>query len=73
LIPVLLPLLVRGRIIPEQKHPITRWMQAMYAPVLRFALRYRQFVVGIAIVLALATIPLYKLIGSEFMPPLYEG
>ncbi|HFD2299912.1 TPA: efflux RND transporter permease subunit, partial [Legionella pneumophila] len=53
LIPVLLPLLVRGRIIPEQKHPITRWMQAMYAPVLRFALRYRQFVVGIAIVLAL--------------------
>lgn len=73
LIPVLLPLLVRGRIIPEQKHPITRWMQAMYAPVLRLALRYRQFVVGIAIVLALATIPLYKLIGSEFMPPLYEG
>ncbi|HFD2300201.1 TPA: efflux RND transporter permease subunit, partial [Legionella pneumophila] len=52
LIPVLLPLLVRGRIIPEQKHPITRWMQAMYAPVLRLALRYRQFVVGIAIVLA---------------------
>ncbi|HAT7963719.1 efflux RND transporter permease subunit [Legionella pneumophila] len=73
LIPVLLPLLVRGRIIPEQKHPITRWMQAMYAPVLRLALRYRQFVVGIAIVLAMATIPLYKLIGSEFMPPLYEG
>ncbi|HAT8370433.1 CusA/CzcA family heavy metal efflux RND transporter [Legionella pneumophila] len=73
LIPVLLPLLVRGRIIPEQKHPITRWMQAMYAPVLKLALRYRQFVVGIAIVLALATIPLYKLIGSEFMPPLYEG
>ncbi|CZJ32050.1 Cation efflux system protein CusA [Legionella pneumophila] len=70
LIPVLLPLLVRGRIIPEQKHPITRWMQAMYAPVLRLALRYRQFVVGIAIVLAMATIPLYKLIGSEFMPPL---
>ncbi|HCR5173509.1 TPA: efflux RND transporter permease subunit, partial [Legionella pneumophila] len=55
LIPVLLPLLVRGRIIPEQKHPITRWMQAMYAPVLRLALRYRQFVVGIAIVLAMAT------------------
>ncbi|HAU1690302.1 TPA: efflux RND transporter permease subunit [Legionella pneumophila] len=73
LIPVLLPLLVRGRIIPEQKHPITRWMQAMYAPVLRLALRYRKFVVGIAIVLAMATIPLYKLIGSEFMPPLYEG
>ncbi|HGT2643498.1 TPA: efflux RND transporter permease subunit [Legionella pneumophila] len=73
LIPVLLPLLVRGRIIPEQKHPITRWMQTMYAPVLKLALKYRKFVMGIAIVLAMATIPLYKLIGSEFMPPLYEG
>ncbi|CCD08944.1 copper/silver efflux system, membrane component [Legionella pneumophila subsp. pneumophila] len=73
LIPVLLPLLVRGRIIPEQKHPITRLMQTMYAPVLQLALRYRKFVMGIAIVLAMATIPLYKLIGSEFMPPLYEG
>ncbi|CZG46795.1 Cation efflux system protein CusA [Legionella pneumophila] len=73
LIPVLLPLLVRGRIIPDQKHPITRLMQTMYAPVLKLALRYRKFVMGIAIVLAMATIPLYKLIGSEFMPPLYEG
>ncbi|HEA4144443.1 TPA: efflux RND transporter permease subunit, partial [Legionella pneumophila] len=71
LIPMLLPLLVRGRIIPEQKHPITRFMQKMYAPVLRLALRYRKFVMGIAVVAALSIIPLYKLIGSEFMPPLY--
>ncbi|HAT1924076.1 TPA: CusA/CzcA family heavy metal efflux RND transporter [Legionella pneumophila] len=73
LIPVLLPLLVRGRIIPEQKHPITRLMQSMYAPVLTLALSYRKVVVGVAIVVALTTIPLYKLIGTEFMPPLYEG
>ncbi|WP_262055448.1 efflux RND transporter permease subunit, partial [Legionella pneumophila] len=73
LIPVLLPLLVRGRIIPEQKHPITRFMQKMYAPVLRLALHYRKLVIGIAVVVALSIIPLYKLIGSEFMPPLYEG
>ncbi|HAT7823869.1 TPA: CusA/CzcA family heavy metal efflux RND transporter [Legionella pneumophila] len=73
LIPVLLPLLVRGRIIPEQKHPITRFMQKMYAPVLRLALHYRKLVIGIAVMVALSIIPLYKLIGSEFMPPLYEG
>ncbi|MFO9572935.1 CusA/CzcA family heavy metal efflux RND transporter [Legionella pneumophila serogroup 1] len=73
LIPVLLPLLVRGRIIPEQKHPITRSMQAMYSPVLKLALKYRKLVMGIAVVIALSIIPLYKLIGSEFMPPLYEG
>ncbi|KTD21229.1 chemiosmotic efflux system B protein A [Legionella londiniensis] len=73
LIPVLLPLLVRGRIIPEQKHPITRFLQKIYAPILRLSLKYRTFVVVIAVLAALATVPLYKLIGSEFMPPLYEG
>src|SRR3990167_2649898 len=73
LIPMLLPIFVRGRIIPDQKHPITRVMQKMYAPVLKLALHYRGVVVAIAVVTALATVPLYKLIGSEFMPPLYEG
>ncbi|HAT1902330.1 TPA: efflux RND transporter permease subunit [Legionella pneumophila] len=73
LIPVLLPILVRGRIIPEKKHPITRLMQTLYAPVLQFALNYRKLVMGIAMVASLSIIPLYKLIGSEFMPPLYEG
>ncbi|HAT1770878.1 TPA: efflux RND transporter permease subunit [Legionella pneumophila] len=73
LIPMLLPIFVRGRIIPEQKHPITRLMQKMYTPILKLALHYRGFVLGIAVVAALVTIPLYKLIGSEFMPPLYEG
>ncbi|HBB7078051.1 CusA/CzcA family heavy metal efflux RND transporter [Legionella pneumophila serogroup 1] len=73
LIPVLLPILVRGRIIPEKKHPITRLMQTLYAPVLQFALNYRKLVIGIAMVASLSIIPLYKLIGSEFMPPLYEG
>ncbi|HAU0830162.1 TPA: efflux RND transporter permease subunit [Legionella pneumophila] len=73
LIPVLLPILVRGRIIPEKKHPITQLMQTLYAPVLQFALNYRKLVMGIAMVASLSIIPLYKLIGSEFMPPLYEG
>ncbi|CAM3018116.1 MULTISPECIES: efflux RND transporter permease subunit [Legionella] len=73
LIPMLLPLLVRGRIIPEEKQPITRLLKKMYAPVLRVALMHRKIVVVIAAILALTTIPLYKFIGSEFMPPLYEG
>ncbi|HBD9275137.1 TPA: efflux RND transporter permease subunit [Legionella pneumophila] len=73
LIPMLLPILVRGRIIPEQKQPINRFFKAIYAPVLRFALMHRKIVVTIAAILALTIIPLYKIIGSEFMPPLYEG
>jgi Cu(I)/Ag(I) efflux system membrane protein CusA/SilA len=73
LIPMLLPIFVRGRIIPEQKQPITRFFKAIYAPVLRIALMNRKIVAIVAIILALTIIPLYKIIGSEFMPPLYEG
>lgn len=73
LIPVLLPIFVRGRIISEQKHPITRFLQNSYAPILKLSLKYRTVVIVIAALAALATIPLYKRLGSEFMPPLYEG
>ncbi|HHY0177168.1 TPA: efflux RND transporter permease subunit [Legionella pneumophila] len=73
LIPMLLPILVRGRIIPEQKHPITRFLQKIYAPVLKLALKHRNSVMAVAVLFALSTIPLYKMIGTEFMPPLYEG
>lgn len=73
LIPMLLPIFVRGRILSEQKQPITVFLKKIYAPILRLSLMHRKIVVIIAAVLALTIIPLYKLIGSEFMPPLYEG
>lgn len=73
LIPALLPLLVRGRIITEQRHPISWTLQRLYAPVLRFALRFRWSVVVGAVLLTLLTIPPFLRLGSEFMPPLYEG
>jgi Cu(I)/Ag(I) efflux system membrane protein CusA/SilA len=73
LIPMLLPLLIRGRVIPEQNHPITFFLQKLYSPILQLAITYRKTVVTIAAALALSIIPLYKMIGSEFMPPLYEG
>lgn len=73
LIPMLLPILVRGRIIPEQKHPVTFFLQKIYSPILRMALSYRTIVMIVAIILTLSIIPLYRLLGAEFMPPLYEG
>lgn len=73
LIPMLLPILVKGNIIPEQKHPITRFLQKLYSPILKWALHRRNMIVCAAIVIALSIIPLYKIIGNEFMPPLYEG
>ncbi|HEU5201255.1 MAG TPA: CusA/CzcA family heavy metal efflux RND transporter [Nitrospira sp.] len=73
LVPACLPTFIRGRIFPELKHPITRSFQRLYAPVLRTALHYRKAVVIGAIVLMASIVPLYQQMGSEFMPPLYEG
>jgi Cu(I)/Ag(I) efflux system membrane protein CusA/SilA len=73
LIPALLSLLIRGRIIPEQRHPVTRLLQRLYAPFLRVALRHRVVVVLLAVGLTLTVIPAFQRMGAEFMPPLYEG
>lgn len=73
LVPALLPLLMGGKILPEKKHPITLRLQKIYSPVLNIALAYRHVVLGVAVLLSISTIPIYKLLGSEFMPPLYEG
>jgi Cu(I)/Ag(I) efflux system membrane protein CusA/SilA len=73
LTPVLMGYFIRGRIRPEQRNPLNRILQALYRPVLLAALSKRKLTV-LATLLLFATVawPLAKL-GSEFMPPLYEG
>lgn len=73
LIPALLPLLVRGRIIPERRHPVSLGLQKLYAPLLGIALRYRALMIVLAILLTITVFPAFQRMGSEFMPPLYEG
>jgi len=73
LIPALLAFLIRGRIITEQRHPVSRLLQRLYAPVLRLALQYRVAVVILALGLTITIIPAFQRMGTEFMPPLYEG
>jgi copper/silver efflux system protein len=73
LIPALLALLIRGRILTEQRHPVSRLLQRLYAPVLRVALQYRIAVVVVAVGLTATVIPAFQRMGTEFMPPLYEG
>ncbi len=73
IIPVLMYWFVRGRIHSEEHHPVSRLLRAAYTPVLDLALRFRWVVIAVAAVLVLSiTLPL-KRIGSEFMPPLWEG
>ncbi len=73
LIPALLSILIRGRILPEQRHPVSRLLQRLYAPLLRLALRHRVALVLLSLALVVSVIPAYQRMGSEFMPPLYEG
>ncbi len=73
LVPVLAGFWIRGRIRPARSNPITRVLMALYRPVLRRILAWRWAVLALTLAAAGATaIPISRL-GSEFMPPLWEG
>jgi Cu(I)/Ag(I) efflux system membrane protein CusA/SilA len=73
LTPALAAWFIRGKIRPEREHPVTRSMVQAYAPVVRFAVRRKRWVVLGAFVLLLSAIPVFLHLGGEFMPPLNEG
>ena len=73
LVPVLMLIFIRGHLRPESENPFSRWTQALYLPVLRFCLRYRKITLLLSLLFLAATAPLAWRIGSQFMPPLYEG
>ena len=62
-----------GKIRQETDHPISRFLIWIYAPVAAWALRRKWWVIAGALVLILATVPVFLDLGSEFMPPLEEG
>jgi copper/silver efflux system protein len=73
LVPVLMILLIRGRLRPERSNPVARLTQALYLPVLRFCLHHRKLVVALNILFLVVTLPLAARLGSQFMPALFEG
>ncbi len=73
LVPMLMPLFIRGRLRPESRNPAARFTQAIYLPVLRWCLRHWKLVIALNLIFLAATIPLYFKLGSQFMPALYEG
>lgn len=62
-----------GRYYKEENHPISRVLFKIYGPVCRWVLDHRAVTIGGALILTLSAIPVYLKLGSEFMPPLYEG
>jgi Cu(I)/Ag(I) efflux system membrane protein CusA/SilA len=73
LVPVLMLLFVRGKILPEQKNPVNRFLIWLYRPIIRLVLRAKLATIVLAIaVLGITIVPATRL-GSEFMPALNEG
>ena len=73
LTPVLMTLLIRGKIRHEDDNPVSRLLIKIYHPVAAFALRFRVFVIIAAVIIVGFTVVPFLQLGSEFMPPLYEG
>ncbi len=72
-VPYLMVLFIRGKIAPEEKNPVNRFLIWAYHPFVRFVLRHRALTLVGALLLMLSTVPVFMKLGSEFMPPLYEG
>jgi Cu(I)/Ag(I) efflux system membrane protein CusA/SilA len=64
---------VVGKYYPEEKHPISRFIFRIYEPACRFVLRHPKSTIIAAVLIVATTVPAYLKLGSEFMPPLYEG
>ncbi|GAB4335286.1 MAG: CusA/CzcA family heavy metal efflux RND transporter [Candidatus Abyssubacteria bacterium] len=73
IVPVLMGYWIRGKIVSEERHPVSRFLMWMYTPVLHFVLKYKKSVIVAAVALMAFTLVPYSRIGREFMPPLYEG
>ncbi|WP_431064801.1 efflux RND transporter permease subunit [Methylotuvimicrobium sp.] len=72
LIPALAVHLIRGKLHGEQNR-LSQKIVSVYIPVVRWVLRFRGWVVGIALLSLLGSLPVFFKLGNEFMPPLNEG
>jgi Cu(I)/Ag(I) efflux system membrane protein CusA/SilA len=73
LVPILMVIFIRGKLRPESENPISRLTQALYLPVLRLCLKYRKTTLLLNLAFLVVTFPLMFKMGSQFMPPLFEG
>ena len=73
LVPVLMLIFIRGRVLPEQKNPINRFLIWLYRPVIAWVMRWKKTTIAVAVLALAATVPPALKLGSEFMPTLNEG
>ena len=73
LVPVLVSVAVRGPRAAEKRNPVRRVLVWAYRPVLGAAMRHRVVTLLLALAILAGSIAVYSRLGSEFMPPLWEG
>jgi len=73
LAPVLMVVLIRGRIRAETRNPLNWLLITLYRPLLSVVLRVRWLTVIVAVAAVGLTVPIFMRLGAEFMPPLNEG
>jgi Cu(I)/Ag(I) efflux system membrane protein CusA/SilA len=73
LVPALMLMFIRGRLRPESRNPISRVTQAIYLPILKLCLRFPKTILLVNLIFLAVTFPLAFKLGSQFMPPLFEG
>ncbi|HYY69284.1 MAG TPA: efflux RND transporter permease subunit, partial [Terriglobales bacterium] len=73
LVPVLMIIFIKGKLRPESENAVSRFTQALYLPVLQLCLNYRKTTLLLNLLFLAVTFPLMFRLGSQFVPPLYEG
>jgi Cu(I)/Ag(I) efflux system membrane protein CusA/SilA len=71
--PALMDVLIRGKIFPEKKHPVSRFIIRLYEPFVYVALRRPKSTIALGLFALASAVPIALRLGNEFMPPLNEG
>ena len=73
IVPVLMGYFIRGKMRKEDDNPVTKFLMNIYHPIVDFVLKRRWWVIVLSLLIVVASYIPFSKLGSEFMPPLYEG
>jgi copper/silver efflux system protein len=73
IVPVLMGYFIRGKMRKEEDNPVTRFLMNIYHPIVDFVLKKRWWIIILSLLIVVASYIPFSKLGSEFMPPLYEG
>ena len=73
IVPVLMGYFIRGKMKKEEENPVTRFLMNIYHPIVDFVLKRRWWVIVLSLLIVIVSYIPFSKLGSEFMPPLYEG